>query len=46
MARSALPQNYTTRVIMWPCGAPYAKIVATEDADGTTCTVEAVPFNR
>ena len=27
-------------------GAPYAKIVATEDADGTHCTVEVVPFNR
>jgi len=36
----------TTRVIMWPCGAPYAKIVATEDTDGTSCTVEVVPFNR
>lgn len=35
-----------SRVVMWPCGAPYAKIVATEDASGTTATVSAVPFNR
>lgn len=35
-----------SRVIMWPCGTPYARIVATEDASGTTATVNAVPFNR
>lgn len=35
-----------SRIIMWPCGAPYAKLVATEDSDGTTCTVQCIPFNR
>jgi len=35
-----------SRIIMWPCGTPYAKIVATEGESGTTATVSAVLFNR
>lgn len=38
--------NNSSRIIMWPCGTPYAKISASEGADGASCTVDIIPFNR